>query len=409
MKFQKILNGITMLAIMSIVFQPIIGMKLYYLIMGAMIMLTALNIIKKGKIKINFYELTLILFIVLEVISKLYAISQSTANYAIKETALSFFIAFFIVDYTQRNNSEVRYNKILDVFSTSTVILSIYLCIFDLPRVIGTRDRLGRLLFQEYGTYMVFSYLLIISICYMLWKCIYKIGNKLTYVELFILIITGFLSGTRKTIICPIIFGYILLLIKYRKNFIKIISFTLVGIIILIATYKILIINESLYKLIGNRIENIVETILYANDTKTSQDASLEERTLLKQLAIKAFNEKPILGWGINNFSNYSENNLGPFLYAHCNYLELLSSLGIVGTFIYYIGYIYIIIKALKKVKKNDTFSIYILSFMIMNLISDYETVNYYRVQYILLYVLFAKYLNDKKLKNGEIYENEKK
>ena len=56
MKFQKILNGITMLAIMSIVFQPIIGMKLYYLIMGAMIMLTALNIIKKGKIKINFYE-----------------------------------------------------------------------------------------------------------------------------------------------------------------------------------------------------------------------------------------------------------------------------------------------------------------------------------------------------------------
>ena len=198
-------------------------------------------------------------------------------------------------------------------------------------------------------------------------------------------------------------------LIKYRKNFIKIISFTLVGIIILIATYKILIINESLYKLIGNRIENIVETILYANDTKTSQDASLEERTLLKQLAIKAFNEKPILGWGINNFSNYSENNLGPFLYAHCNYLELLSSLGIVGTFIYYIGYIYIIIKALKKVKKNDTFSIYILSFMIMNLISDYETVNYYRVQYILLYVLFAKYLNDKKLKNKKIYENKKK
>ena len=33
-----------------------------------------------------------------------------------------------------------------------------------------------------------------------------------------------------------------------------------------------------------------------------------------------------------------------------------------------------------------------------MNLISDYETVSYIKIQYMLLFMLFAKYLNEKKI-----------
>ena len=162
--------------------------------------------------------------------------------------------------------------------------------------------------------------------------------------------------------------------------------------------------NENLYKIIGIRVESTINKIV--NKGNSVEDASTEERKLLKRLAVEAFNEKMVLGWGINNFANYSEMNSGPFLYAHCNYLELMSSLGIIGTTIYYMGYLYIIVKAIRKVRNNDKFSIFILCFMLMNLISDYETVSYIKIQYILIYVLFAKYVCDESIDNKKEGEN---
>lgn len=407
MSFEKIMNGITFLGIAAIIFQPLIGMKVYYIIMAFLVMMTILDIIKKGKIKINFFEVTYVIFIILEFISKIYAISQETANYAIKETTINFIISFCIVEYTQRNQkTDEKYSKILDVFSYSTVFICMYLLIFDAKNVIGTRDRIGRLLYLDYGTYMVLSYIIIISLCYMLWKCVYSVKKIkiIDYICIIILLLTAIISGTRKTLFCPIIFFIFIILYKFRKNYIKIMIYTFIIAIISVLLYNIMLNNENLYKIIGTRIESTINKIV--NRENSVDDASTEERKLLKQLAVEAFNEKMLLGWGINNFANYSKMNSGPFLYAHCNYLELMSSLGIIGTTIYYIGYLYIIVKAAKRARNNDRFSVLILCFMLMNLISDYETVSYIKIQYILIYVLFAKYVCNESIDNKKEGEN---
>lgn len=404
MKFGKLIDFFAIISIVALIFQPMVGMKIYYVIVGVMITFTTIDIVKRNKLKLNYYELLFVLFIIFCFISKIYAISQPTANYTIKELVMSFTISFFIVDYTQRNRKcedyEQRYLKLLDVFTFATTILSVYLLIFELPKVIGTRDRLGRQLFESYGTYMIISYDLIISICYLLWKIVYKKSKLLpyTYVAIIILIIVACFSGTRKTLICPIIFMTILLFYKYRKNFISILKFSILGLIIVSFMYNIITNNENLYKIIGSRIENMVSTFFAKENESIEEDASIQERQLLKKLAIAAFYEKPLLGWGVNNFANYSEMHSGPFLYAHCNYLELLSSVGIIGTILYYTGYLYIVYKAFKRLKANDMFAIYILSFMIMNLVSDYTTVSYSKIQYILIYIIFAKYLNESRL-----------
>lgn len=407
MSFEKIMNGIAFLGIIAIIFQPLIGMKIYYAIMALLVMVTMLDIIKKGKIKINFFEVTYVIFIILEFISKIYAISQETANYAIKETTINFIISFCIVAYTQRDQkTDGKYSKILDVFSYSTVFICMYLLIFDAKNVIGTRDRLGRLLYLDYGTYMVLSYIIIISLCYMLWKCVYSIKKVkiIDYTCIIILLLTAIISGTRKTLFCPIIFFIFIILYKFRKNYIKIMLYTFIIAIISMFLYNTIMNNENLYKIIGVRVESTINKIV--NRESSVEDASTEERKLLKQLAMEAFNEKMLFGWGINNFANYSEMNSGPFLYAHCNYLELMSSLGIIGTTIYYMGYLYIIVKAIKKARKNDQFSVFILCFMLMNLISDYETVSYIKIQYILIYVLFAKYVCSESIDNKKEGKN---
>lgn len=397
MKYDNITKILTKLSIISIILQPIVKMPIFYLITFLNIFFIVLKIIKDGKLTLNSYDVIFIIFICLCFFSKLYAISQPTANYTIKEVFFAYIISFSIGEYINQKsdkNIEKKFLSLLNTFSLSTTAMSIYLLIFDLSRVLGTRDRLGRLLFQNYGTYIVFSYSLIIALCYTLWKIIYIKKDKKSIIELIILFITSCLSGTRKVLVCFIIFSILIFMFKYKKNIFKIFKLFFIGSIVIIVLYNLLITNENLYKIMGSRVENMVESIFNNNTV----DHSINERTLLKKLAISAFKEKPILGWGVNNFVNYSSLHGGPSLYAHCNYLELLSTLGIIGTTVYYSGYIWLMIKSHKYLKKDDKISILIFFFLIMNLFSDYETVSYCKIHYILVFILFAKYLNQKEV-----------
>lgn len=397
MKYDDIAKLLAILATTSITLQPIIGMLGFYLIIALEIFFWVLRILKTRKLFLNTFDKMFIIFIFLCFFSKLYAISQPTANYAIKELSMSYIISFFIGEYIFHKSSESiekKFLKIFDSFSLSTILMSIYLLIFDLPRILGTHDRLGRIIFQDYGTYIVFSYSLIISICYLFWKFVFIKKDINTIIGFIIVFITSCFSGTRKVLVCFVIFLVLILFYKNRKNIFKILKFIFVTLICVVALYNIILNNEVLYKLMGRRIESMVELIA-GNEMVT--DNSIDERSLLKTLAISAFKEKPFLGWGVNNFANYSEINSGPFLYAHCNYLELLSTLGIVGTIVYYSAYFWLMKKSHKSLKNNNI-SIFIFFFLMVNLISDYETVSYCKIHYILVFVLFAKYLSGKEV-----------
>lgn len=98
-------------------------------------------------------------------------------------------------------------------------------------------------------------------------------------------------------------------------------------------------------------------------------------RILTWQIALKGFLEKPIFGWGWNNFQNLFDNNYNPeflkFSFAetiwdkpHNFFLEVLSTAGAVGFF----SYIFLLVisfsylcKMIKNVKDQNMRSVYIL------------------------------------------------
>ncbi len=393
-KFNVILRYLSYLSVSAVILQPFLGMNLYYLVLCTMFLLSLTSFFCSKKIQLNKFEIIFFIFILFTFFSKIYAISQEQANYAIKEISICFLSSFCISENILKKNdlnNKRHLMRILDVFNYSTCLMSLYLLIFDLPRIIGTHDRLGRLLFEEYGTYMVFSYSLIIACCYCFWKILYNYNTTIDKFIFIICFITGCFSGTRKVLFCLIIFIGMMVFIKYRKSSIVLIKYTFFIAICTIVIYSFITTNENLYKLIGNRVESVVHSVIYGESIL--EDASLVERSQLQHLAIEAHKDRPFFGYGINNFAQYSVDNGGPFLYAHNNYLELLSDVGIIGVTLYYGAYILILYKSFSLIKTESSICVFIFSFLLMTLISDYQTVSYYRFHYIFIYVLFSKYL----------------
>ena len=402
MKLKKILDIIVYVAIFSIPILPIIGNTLYYIICGLVIIVNIIDIFTDRKIVINYFEIGYILLISYSCFTLIYCIYEPSTNYIIKEMLFVFVMAYGIARHLARKNEKEIIKTAFDIFAFSTMIVSIYLFIFELPNM-SLSARLGQVLYQDYGTYIIYSYLLIISICYLMWKIFFDRSislkkNICTVLELLILIIASFLSGTRKCIVCVLIFLFFLFLYKNRKNIIKLLKIFIVGIITVFVLYNLFMHNDVLYQVIGKRIESMITEFLEG----TGEDQSIEVRNNLKNLAIDAFQENPILGCGMNNFAYYSAINGGEFLYAHNNYLELLASGGIIALFLYYGSYFILIYCTWKKAKEDDKFGVFALAFLIMNLISDYSTVSYYRIQYILTFVQFSEYVFISNIKRRE-------
>ena len=93
------------------------------------------------------------------------------------------------------------------------------------------------------------------------------------------------------------------------------------------------------------------------------------------------FYEKPILGYGINNFVSKIGQRIGVWTYAHNNYYEILADLGIVGFLIYYSYYIYLMASLFRAWYKGCG-SLVKLMIVLLGaiMICEYGLVSYYQV-----------------------------
>lgn len=109
-----------------------------------------------------------------------------------------------------------------------------------------------------------------------------------------------------------------------------------------------------------------------------SGDSSTRWRLIFIVDAYNLFLENPLKGIGLDNFKTiYSED-----LYSHNNYVELLSTLGLVGLIAYYAFY-FSIFKCILKSK-----SIFCLFIMFFFLSMDFAMVSYFERMYILPLIL---------------------
>lgn len=104
--------------------------------------------------------------------------------------------------------------------------------------------------------------------------------------------------------------------------------------------------------MIGFRLEGMFNGF-FGNEEE--MDGSTYTRIQLVDFGKEIFAQRPWLGYGVCNFrAVYLSYFPGRHaLYAHNNYIELLVDLGIVGLVLYYIFYIYLIVRLFKIAKKQ--------------------------------------------------------
>ena len=140
----------------------------------------------------------------------------------------------------------------------------------------------------------------------------------------------------------------------------------------------ILVMNVPfLYELIGVRIEGMINGFFGVG---TNVDSSTKTRMNLVAYGIEWFTEKPILGYGGDNFRALmaAYQPWQTAYYAHNNYVELLVSYGLVGTAVYYFLYVQMAVKGFMSRKRLSFTGITMLCLLVGLIVMDYGMVEYY-------------------------------
>lgn len=183
-----------------------------------------------------------------------------------------------------------------------------------------------------------------------------------------------FVTGSRKAMLMPIV-GILLiyfLQIDMKINRKKLLKF--IGVSILIAAATVVVIRSN--KELNARMLALYNSMILGDDF----DGSYVLRQLMIKKAKHLFMSKPLVGWGLNDFAyNAYGNSWSIHLagrYAHNNYWELLSCIGIVGFILYYSRYLLVFKKYFKNRNKSTYIDICFIVFITLA-VFEYGIVSY--------------------------------
>lgn len=216
---------------------------------------------------------------------------------------------------------------------------------------------------------MIFTICVIVSF-YFAFYC----KEKMYYVFAALQLLAVLLTGSRKSLIASAMGIMVMILMKsQRRNLILRIITGLAFLAVLI--YLIMSVPE-LYATIGVRIESMFDHIM-----EDGGDYSMALRQAFIGHARDMFFEKPILGYGINNFIVKIGQRVGIATYAHNNYYEILADLGIVGFVAFYGYYVYLAVSLLKIWHKSSGSLLKLmLAWVAVIMVCEYGLVSYYQV-----------------------------
>ncbi len=163
---------------------------------------------------------------------------------------------------------------------------------------------------------------------------------QLSAIFLFIYIIL--LTASRNGFLClfVLLFFWIVVVgkdsIKELKNTHIFYKIFLLAIAVLAISF---IVNEFLYSNLMLRVKDI------------SEGGTKDTREIMINYGIQLFKEKPIIGYGLDNFKAYFYTGS----YSHNTYIEVLVSTGLLGAIIYFIPYISLTIKTLILSNKSNS------------------------------------------------------
>lgn len=216
---------------------------------------------------------------------------------------------------------------------------------------------------------MIFAICLVISLYFALY-CDEKRYYVITLLNLFIVILTS----SRKSLLASVGAIVMMGLMKVqRRNFVTRIIMTF-G--LLVALYYLIMSVPELYKAIGIRLES-----MFGYLTGEDGDYSLSLRQKFIENATDMLFERPLLGYGINNFTVQIGRRINVWTYAHNNYYEILADLGIVGFAVFYGYYFYLLASLVKTwLKTNSSLAKMMLTLLAVIMFCEYGLVSYYSI-----------------------------
>ena len=208
----------------------------------------------------------------------------------------------------------------------------------------------------------------------MLWGaiiCLYlSHKNRLLLILFLFLSIFAFLTGSKKVFFLFFLVIAVFFLDKIDKpeKIIYLVPLILAIYLIYYASFN----NAYLYNIIGHRIEIFFQVM--ADPDNANERGSTYVRMDLINIGLDVFLQKPITGHGLGSFQALNKYHT----YAHNNYVELLACTGIIGTVLYYIMSVSLMIKTTAiRMAKDKRITIFLL-FMLVQLIQDVGAVRFY-------------------------------
>ena len=287
------------------------------------------------------YQLWCLLMILLSFLSVAAAKNTSLASYTLINMIQVFLIAFITYGYI---DSSEKIEFVMNCIIWAGLILTFRLLLVTPADVWLSWVRLGEAIgsnANDIGNKAAFS--AIISLCFAKKN---DHNRRIVYFLSFaVLTAIVLFSGSRKALLAVLLAFILLNTIGLNDKRKILLSFFVISVVLFFG-YRLIMENTTLYLTIGRRIEAMIEVLFHGGSEAHSID--LRERYLY--VAWQIIKQNPILGVGLNNFSNTS----GIGVYSHCDYTEVACSYGIPGAIIYYYPLLSITIQYIFKKNKQD-------------------------------------------------------
>ena len=318
----------------------------------------------KRKLIFNNFLFIYILFIIICAMSFFVAVDKNMVLSKVGTLILLFIVMFSLINYID-NFEKLR--KFLISFVYSGFIASLYIL---LTSDFSNITRFG----SELGNVNAVGMMIGISAIF----CFYLFLEEKRFIY-FVLLLTMLpiilLTGSRKSVLFFLMNLIIILYLRNRDSLSKKLKFFFIGGILFFLVLFLVFKIPLFYKIIGYRIENVFSFL----SGKKVNEGSIYERFYMIEVGLKMIKDRPILGYGIDNYRfYYSRVPSGRETYSHNNFIELIVGTGIFGFLFYYLTH-FIILRSLFKASictKEKmicyTFISIIISYIILSMVLIY-------------------------------------
>lgn len=351
----------------------------------AMLITGSLEVLKNNKlVRLNSYILSYMLFMAFCLLSSIWAYDSHLATRSFP-VMLRIVILFVFLNYRIVNDADTE--RLLDVYLIAVIVV-ILIVMNDMIEYYNKNT------FLLYRFGIIGNNPNIISMlsvfCTVICNHKYKVGDKkkLYVVLLIFYIFIIFVCRSKKGIL-GLAIG--LFFVSYYRNLgNKRLTRVMYFALIVLALYVMLMRVPYFYNRIGYRFDELFDLLA----GRTSGMNSTTNRAELILQGFRLWMQHPIWGIGINNFAIKQSVHAGTYYYSHCNYIELLSGIGLIGFFIYY----YYPFKCLiTKIGNADDLRIALKTICLLILFFDIATVNFQEMYVLVFYTFFFISMSRKK------------